>query len=154
MAHLDRDGPVFQVGQGAVESLQSSPGAMERLGELQQQGPESSGVEQRSQAGEREHGRLFRARPGLVGHRAVGLGREPKIRKVRGTAEPRLGNVRRDRAVEAGVDLDRVDVASHEGESVESSSGRRGVHDALPVRVVPPRHAAANHSAFPAGVDS
>ncbi len=154
MAYLDRDGPVFQVGQNAVESLHGGPSEMERLRELQQQGAESARVQQRFQPGQRLCHRLLRARLRLVGHRAVGLGRESKRRQIGCAAEPGLRDPWRDRTVEAGVDLDRVDEARHEGQSIEAPSDRRGIHDALPVRIVPPRHAAADHSALAAGAGS
>jgi len=110
------------------------------IGKLHEERPEPAGLEERPKS--RVHGgddvALERGFPfGRVSETSMELRREPEIRSVAHSPCPAIGHGLRHWPIERGVDLDGIEVTSHEAHGIERPRARRRVHDSLPVDVGP-----------------
>jgi len=135
---FDHQGVFFEFGDDSGEPLPVFRRGRERPGELDEDCTELAGVE------EGLHARSVSVDVGgipgrlaLVREAPPELGGEAEVGVVRDALEPAFGVGRWRRPVEAGVNLNAVNVAGEIGEGIEAGGLGRGIDDAFPIGVGP-----------------
>src|SRR5258708_4580082 len=141
MAHF---GGQWELAEGAAQLDEEGPvlfRVSKRPRELHQETAELLGAKQRPEPV--FEGNDFRVvKNAVVGETAVQLGAEQELRVVFHLLDPQARNLGPERLVEAGVDLDRVEVARQKLELVETTRAVLGVNGSVPMRVRPSARAA------------